>query len=261
MPKPQSESEFVWKQIKFLLTLPYLLLLIIFKKKRFSELFNPIRDLVRFVLEPKVTFTLILLNIVMFLLEIFYFTEKQLMQMVFRPEHLYSLDFFPIVTSWFVHGSLAHLFGNMLFLFIFGRVVERKFGAAWTLLIYFISAIISSAVAAYFGTGGIGASGAIAGLISTAILIDSLYLTYVIIGIPLPIILVGFIAMATDVTNILVPAQYDNINHFAHLGGYLAVLPILFIMRKDVRAGMKRNTVINLGLVLIIVGMRYFGVV
>jgi len=256
-----SESQFVWKQILFIITLPFLLIQILLGKKPISDLLTPLKDFFIFVIQAKVTFFLIVANIGMYILEIYYFSEEVLESLVFQPQHLFQLQFMPIVASWFLHANLLHLAGNMLFLFIFGRVVENKLGSFKLLFIYFGSAIISSTIAALFGQGGIGASGAIAGLIATAILIHPFYLTYLIVGIPIPIMVVGWLAILADITGVLVP-QDDNIGHFAHLGGYFAITILVFFLNREEREAMKKGLLFNLLFVAVAAGLAYyFGII
>jgi rhomboid protease GluP len=252
-----SESEFVWKQIIYILTLPFLIFQVLLGKKDAGELFQPLADFFEFIFQAKVTLFLIVSNVVVYLFEIFYFTEEQLLTLAFQPEHLFQFQPLPIVASWFLHASLLHLAGNMLFLFIFGRVTENRLGSGKMVLIYFGSAIISTTVAALFGQGGIGASGAIAGLVAAAILIKPFYLTYLIIGIPLPIIAVGWMAIFADITGILVP-QDDNIGHFAHLGGYLAITLLVFFLNKEERDDMKKGLFLNIIFVAVVLSLFYF---
>ncbi len=54
------------------------------------------------------------------------------------------LRFYRIFTSMFLHAGLLHLFGNMLFLFIFGRDVEKVMGHLKFLAFYIICGIIAS---------------------------------------------------------------------------------------------------------------------
>ena len=131
----------------------------------------------------------------------------------------------------------------MLFLYIFGRIVEKDFGPK-ILPVYFGSAIISDIVSALFNQGGIGASGAIAGLISTAILMHPFYVTYLVAGIPLPIIVVGWLAILGDITGILIPKN-DNIGHFAHLGGYLAITLLVFLFNPEQKKKMRIGLIVN----------------
>lgn len=73
-----------------------------------------------------------------------------------------------LLTCTFLHGSIDHLLGNMLFLCLFGFALEMALGAPLYLLCYVFSGIGASLIAglAYAGNGnyGLGASGAIAGL-------------------------------------------------------------------------------------------------
>ena len=253
MAEIESESKFVWRQIFFLISLPVLVVQIILGKKKASELGKPFKELFVFIFEPKITIALIVVNFIVFLFEIFYFTQQQILNLAFKPSDILQFNYLPIISSWFLHASWAHLLGNMLFLYVFGRIVERDLGAKM-LLVYFGSAIISDIAAAFFGQGGIGASGAIAGLISTAILIHPFYTTYLIVGIPLPIIIVGWLAIAADITGILIPKN-DNIGHFAHLGGYIAITLLVFLLNREQKEKMKIGLVIN---ILFVVALAYY---
>lgn len=75
----------------------------------------------------------------------------------------------PIFASMFLHGGWLHLAGNMLFLFVFGRSVEDRFGHVKFLLLYFLSGFIGALLHIYLNAGSripsIGASGAIAGIL------------------------------------------------------------------------------------------------
>ena len=74
------------------------------------------------------------------------------------------------LTSTFLHGSTAHLLGNMVFLFLFGFTLEMALGAFRYLAFYLLCGISASffALQFYAGSGsyGLGASGAIAGLMA-----------------------------------------------------------------------------------------------
>ncbi len=225
----RSESKFIWQTIWFIITLPVLLILVFAKKRNVSELVKPIKQFFLFIFEAKVTFYLILANLIVFIIEIILITlnPDNINQFIFQPQHLWTFQPIPIVASWFLHAGILHFLGNMLFLFIFGRVVEKEFGVRM-LYIYFAAAIFADIFSAVMGFGGIGASGAIAGLIVTGILLKPFYITYVMGGIPLPLFLVGWLAILADITGVLIPKE-TMINHFAHLGGYLVILLIVFL--------------------------------
>ena len=74
------------------------------------------------------------------------------------------------LTATFLHGGFAHLLGNMVFLFLFGFTLEAAMGPLLYLACYLVGGLGASALAgwAYAGMGsyGVGASGAIAALMS-----------------------------------------------------------------------------------------------
>jgi membrane associated rhomboid family serine protease len=75
----------------------------------------------------------------------------------------------PIFVSMFLHGGWLHLLGNMLFLFVFGRSVEDRFGHIEFLFLYFVSGFAGAVLHIVLNSGSrlpsIGASGAIAGVL------------------------------------------------------------------------------------------------
>jgi membrane associated rhomboid family serine protease len=78
-----------------------------------------------------------------------------------------------LITSMFMHGSLMHLFGNMLFLWIFGDNLEHSLGRTRYLIFYLVTGLIASLahVISTFVFGdnpfipSLGASGAISGVL------------------------------------------------------------------------------------------------
>lgn len=59
----------------------------------------------------------------------------------------------PVFTSMFIHGGWLHLLGNMLFLFVFGRSIEDRFGHSQFLFLYFASGFGAAAVEICFNMG------------------------------------------------------------------------------------------------------------
>ena len=118
------------------------------------------------------------------------------------------------------------------------------------LLIYFGAAIISDLVSSLFLQGGIGASGAISGLVAAAILTDPFYITFLVFGIPIPIILLGWLSIIGDVMGALSPEE-SNIGYFAHLGGYISITLLVYLFNKEDRQRMKKGLIINIIFVII----------
>jgi membrane associated rhomboid family serine protease len=77
--------------------------------------------------------------------------------------------FLAVLTSMFLHGSIAHLFGNMLFLWVFGNNVEHRAGWWRYLLLYLVGGAVATAAHVAIGPNStvpiIGASGAIAAVV------------------------------------------------------------------------------------------------
>jgi membrane associated rhomboid family serine protease len=71
-----------------------------------------------------------------------------------------------LLTSMFLHGSPAHLFGNLLFLWVFGNDIEHRWGRGRYLLLYLLGGVAASLAHVLTDPGStvpiIGASGAIA---------------------------------------------------------------------------------------------------
>ncbi len=128
-----------------------------------------------------------------------------------------------MVSSAFLHADIMHLAFNMLTLYFFAPVVIYHLGAASFLLIYFGSLIFGSLLTLLFHKDdysyrAIGASGAVTGILYSAILLQpdmSLYLFF--IPIPIPAYIVGIGYMLYSIYGMR--AKNDNIGHTAHFGG------------------------------------------
>ncbi len=77
--------------------------------------------------------------------------------------------FLTILTAMFMHGGFAHLFGNMLYLWIFGDNVEHRFGRLPFLVFYLVSGLAATFAQVALDPQGVvpnlGASGAISGVL------------------------------------------------------------------------------------------------
>jgi membrane associated rhomboid family serine protease len=84
-----------------------------------------------------------------------------------------------LLTSMFMHGGVAHIFGNMLYLWIFGNNIENALGHVRYLIFYLACGVLASLahVLATSATGGnmlvpsLGASGAISGVLGGYLLL------------------------------------------------------------------------------------------
>ena len=81
-----------------------------------------------------------------------------------------------LLSAMFLHGGIEHLFGNGVGLFILGMAAEHAFGKLEMAGIYFVSGLIGSAFSIVVNPGpGVGASGAIFGLLGAMIIFFAKY--------------------------------------------------------------------------------------
>jgi membrane associated rhomboid family serine protease len=139
--------------------------------------------------------------------------------------------FLPLVTSMFLHSSILHIVGNMLFLWIFGDNVEDYFGHIGYLFFYFVCGIGSGLLHILFNLHStlpaLGASGAISGVMGAYLVLypRSQILTLVFIFlIPLPAVLIlgiwFLLQFASAVTSLGAIAS-GGVAWWAHVGGFL----------------------------------------
>jgi membrane associated rhomboid family serine protease len=128
-----------------------------------------------------------------------------------------------MITSAFLHADLGHLFFNMFTLYMFAPVVIQYFNSFSFLIIYLGSLVFGSLLTLLFHKDdysyrAIGASGAVTGILYSAILLQpdmSLYLFF--IPIPIPAYLFGIGYLLYSIYGM--KAKNDNIGHTAHFGG------------------------------------------
>ena len=253
-----TETQFLLYLIKYIITFPFLLILFVFGKKNLKELFIIYYITKNFFKDAIVTYNLIRLNILIFIFQIFILYPNNLMDfLIISPENFYSGNVISLISHMFLHGSIMHLLGNMLFLFIFGRIVEKHLGRKQMLIVYFGAGIIAGMVASgIFYQSGLGASAAISGLVAAAILIRPFYISYIAI-IPLPIFILGILQIFGDFTGLLYPDQESNIGHLAHLTGYASIMITVFLLNKEERKKMFYGLLINLIIITLFLGLYF----
>lgn len=258
----QTETHFIWDLLKSILLWPYVLILVLFGKRKSSELALPLIIIYSFAKQAKLTFWLIVTNILLFILAIF-LPESFVQLFLSYPSDLFNLKLHTLITSGFMHANITHLLGNMLALFLFGRIVEKQLGRKKMALVYFLALIISNIFSSlvnhlllHTNTPGLGASGAIMGLVATAILLDPLYITFQLI-IPAPIMVLGWLYIFADITGILGNAT-DGIGHFAHLGGFLSITIIVAALEYNHKKKIQRGFIINIISLLLGAVIYYF---
>ncbi|MGH9406419.1 MAG: rhomboid family intramembrane serine protease [Terriglobia bacterium] len=144
--------------------------------------------------------------------------------------------FLPALVAMFLHGGWLHLGGNMLFLFVFGRSIEDRFGHFTFLALYFLSGFIAAALYVEMSAGSripsIGASGAIAGVLGAyfvcfprARITTVLFLIFIFWTVHLPAVLIlGYWFLVQFVMGYHMLAIQSvaggGVAYWAHVGGF-----------------------------------------
>jgi membrane associated rhomboid family serine protease len=211
---------------------------------------------------PVVTFSLIALNVLAFLLELAQPSDAALQSFiqawgVVPREYSMARDLPPtiplpfwstLMTSMFLHGGWMHLGGNMLYLWIFGDNLEKVMGAARFLLFYLACGLAASFAHIAFGSGStipaVGASGAISGVLGGYLLLFPRNRVRVltrggIMSVP-AIVVLGFwifIQLINGIGSVATTSETGGgVAYLAHIGGFVAGLVLVKIMAAPRRA-------------------------
>jgi membrane associated rhomboid family serine protease len=193
---------------------------------------------------PVVTYALIILNVLFFLVEL-NGGDSFIQQWSLVPRRLLANpagDFPTIFTSMFMHAGWIHLLGNMLYLWIFGDNVEDSFGHAKFLLFYLLCGIGATVAQVVFtatsSVPNLGASGAIAGVLGAYIVLFPRGQVRVMMGrgiIPMPaLVVIGFwivLQFVSGIGSISQSAETGGVAYLAHIGGFIAGIVLTFIFR------------------------------
>jgi membrane associated rhomboid family serine protease len=146
-----------------------------------------------------------------------------------------------LITSMFMHGSIAHLLGNMLYLWIFGDNVEDDLGPFRYLMFYLVCGLLASLahVVSTFVFGGnpyipsLGASGAISGVLGGYMLFHPRRRVRVLMGrmvseVP-AFVAIGmwFIFQLIASFGMLGGMEAGGVAYGAHIGGFIAGLALI----------------------------------
>ena len=196
---------------------------------------------------PVVTYSLIALNVLIFLLQLSG-GDQFVKDWAFIPARFSAApaaDAVTIFTAMFMHGGWLHLFSNMLFLWIFGDNVEDRFGHLPFLVFYLLVGVAATFAQFAFAAGSsvpnVGASGAIAGVLGAYLLMFPQSRVNVLLGrqiVAMPAIIVlglwivlqlfsgvGTIAYTDE------SADVGGVAYMAHIGGFFAGLLLTFLFR------------------------------
>jgi membrane associated rhomboid family serine protease len=193
---------------------------------------------------PYVTTALVVLNVLVFLLELSQ-GEKFITDWAFIPARFSDepgADAVTILTAMFMHGGWMHLIGNMLFLWIFGDNVEDRIGHVKFLIFYLLAGFAATFAQYYVSSNSaipnVGASGAIAGVLGAYLLMFPQSRVNVLLGrqiVAMPAFAVlGLWILFQIISGFAMSdqrADVGGIAYMAHIGGFVAGLAMALLTR------------------------------
>lgn len=218
--------------------------------------FIPLSDNIPGKRTPYVVYGFILANVLVFIYEFYLQTfypakfDQFVNTYALIPKdvaHFENME--TLVTSMFLHGGFMHIFGNMLFLYIFGNNVEDSMGHLRFFSFYMLCGFAASFLQVLVGPSvvipNLGASGAIAGVLGAYMItypkakVNTLIFLgfFVIIRRVSALFFLGvwFIIQLFSGVGSIVAVSQGGIAYFAHIGGFLAGIALCFVFRKEVR--------------------------
>ena len=143
--------------------------------------------------------------------------------------------YFNFLTSMFMHGGIAHIFGNMLFLWIFGDNLENLLGHVRYAIFYLLCGFAAAIAQIVMGPDSIipmlGASGAISGVLGGYVLLfPSRQVRAIIFNFLTTVpayVAIGIWIVYQVVLGYLTPAGTGGVAYMAHIGGFAAGLVLV----------------------------------
>jgi len=230
----------------------------------------PIRDSVSRSREPVVVWTIIGLNVAVFLYQLslshnaelsFVYHHALVPLRYFNPEWAWEVglpptDATPFVTAMFMHGGWLHIILNLWTLWIFGPALEDRLGPVRFIALYLGSGLAAGFAHAIFNAGSpqpmLGASGAIAGVIGAY----ALRFPYAWVRVIVPILFIPLffsipallfagiwfgLQIMQGASELLNPyAPVAGVAWWAHIGGFIAGVVFLRLLEPHRPAGWRR---------------------
>lgn len=145
--------------------------------------------------------------------------------------------YFNFLSSMFMHGDIMHIFGNMLFLWIFGDNIENRIGHIRYAVFYIICGLAAAAGQILMGPDSIipmlGASGAISGVMGGYVMLFPQRSVRAIIfhfATTVPaFVAIGIWIVYQLVLGYLTPSGGGGVAYAAHIGGFVAGVALIRI--------------------------------
>ena len=212
----------------------------------------PLRDVIPSRTTPYVTFTLIALNALVFFYQLLIgdAVEEFILYFALIPA---AFSWVAVLTSMFLHGSLLHFGGNMLYLWIFGDNVEDRMGHGRFLVFYLLCGTAAALAQTIASPNSVvpmlGASGAIAGVMgayfvlyprSRIVTLLPLFIFFPIVEVP-AIFFLGFwfvMQLLSGVGSLATATAGEpggGIAFWAHAAGFAAGISGVWVFRRPER--------------------------
>jgi len=218
--------------------------------------FIPLRDINPTARRPVVTWTLIALSIAVFVYQLFTgagFAEEWGVKAAELTGNPGIQSYSRLITSMFVHVGWLHLIGNLWFLHVFGDNVEDALGRGPFIAFYLASGI--AAVATHVAIDPmsklpmVGASGAIAGVLGGYLVLHPkarVVALFLVFFVELPAWVFLFVWFGLQLVNAFYSlghvASGGDVAFFAHVGGFVAGLAMVFALRRRSQTGEPRTS-------------------
>jgi len=208
------------------------------KNKKEAEMVNDIFT----PKKPIVTYTLIAINVLIFVLQAFFGFNSFLINAfaVYGP-YIRMGEYYRLLSGAFLHADIFHIFFNMYALYVLGSQAEGFFGKFKFLAIYLFSAITASLLSILLNIDGVsvGASGSIFGILGALLYFGynfRVYLGNTLVRQILPIVLI----------NLLFGFMIPSVDNFAHIGGLVGgfLITMAFGIKSKATTSDKVNGVI-----------------
>ncbi len=151
-----------------------------------------------------------------------------------------------VISAMFMHGGYFHLFGNLLYLWIFGDNIEHRFGRGAFLLLYFASGLAGTvaqvAIAPDSVIPNLGASGAISGVMGAYLMlfprnrVQALFFFFVV-SVPAVLVIGLWILMqiVEGFGSLGSAGMTGGVAYGAHVGGFFAGAFVALVLRRLIK--------------------------
>lgn len=174
--------------------------------------------------------------------------------LTFSTNNLKEGRFWTLITALFIHNDALHLFGNLIFLYVFGNTLEDLIGSKKMLSAFFMGGVLSFLLSTYFYPPDIpmiGASAAIFTLAALAMLVKPLRISILFIFLP-----VGLVAILYFIFNLYALGHTDssNVAYISHIIGFVIGIPLGMSWSRE----WAKNLIITILLLLIYFILAYW---